>query len=389
MQRPRFVSALHSGGTLDDALTHVADEIHAGLDGAAPDLVVLFVSPAYGDGVAEAGARLVDRLRCGTLVGCSGAGVLATGGEVESGPAVSVLAGGLPGATLHVTEVRHDELLTQIHPETLRTALGGQRGADPFLMTFADPFTMDADLLLTRLDEAFPGAGAVGGLASGGGRPGGHVLYRDRSAPRFGGVVVAAHGLTARYVVSQGCRPVGRRFVITRAEENKLLALSGQPALDAIQEVVQGLPAADRDLARTNLLFGRVTHEARPEFRRGDFLIRNFTGVLPEESAVMVGDRIRVGQTVQLQLRDGTTADEDLELAMASEIDRGGPAAAALLFTCAGRGSRLFGAPDHDVSAITRHAGAIPLSGFFCNGEIGPVGPGNFVHGFSAAIALL
>jgi len=394
MQRPRFASALHTGGSLDDALADVGDQLSAGLDGAAPDLIVLFVAPAYGAGVEDAGARLADRLQppAGSgscLVGCSGGGVLATGGEVESGPAISALAGVLPGASLHLAELRHDELLTETRPDALRAALGGPRATDPFLLTFVDPFTLDSDLVLACVAEAFPGAGAVGGLASGGVRPGTHVLYADRTASRFGGVVLAVHGLSARYVVSQGCRPIGRRFVITRAEENKILALSGQPALDAIQDVVRALPDADRELARTNLLFGRVTHEARPDFGRGDFLIRNLVGVLPEEGAVLVGDRIRVGQTVQFQLRDRATAEEDLEFAMAGEIDRNGPAGAALVFTCAGRGGRFFGAPDHDVRAVVRHTGAIPLAGFFGNGEIGPVGPGNFVHGFSAAIALL
>jgi small ligand-binding sensory domain FIST len=129
-------------------------------------------------------------------------------------------------------------------------------------------------------------------------------------------------------------------------------------------------------------------HEGKDDFALGDFLVRNFVGAVPDEGAVLVGDKVRVGQTVQLQLRDGTTASHDLDAALARSAAEGGPARAALLFSCAGRGKRLFDVPDHDVHAIRRRWGEIPLAGFFCNGEIGAVGPRNFVHGFTASVAV-
>jgi small ligand-binding sensory domain FIST len=180
---------------------------------------------------------------------------------------------------------------------------------------------------------------------------------------------------------------VGRRFVITKCAENKILTLSGKPALPTIQETISELEPGDRELAQTNLLFGRVMQEAKEDFARGDFLIRNFVGTVPEEDAVLVGDRVRVGQTVQLQLRDGATATGDLDQTLA-RARKDGPAQAALLFSCAGRGRRLFSVPDHDVRAVRRSFGEIPLAGFFCNGEIGAVGRRNFVHGFTASLAM-
>ena len=244
------------------------------------------------------------------------------------------------------------------------------------------------DLVLERLSDAYPGAVAAGGMASGATRPGGHVLFRDGRAPRYGAVGLAIVGMPLRHVVSQGCRPVGRRFVITKCVENKILTLSGRPALPTIQEAISQFTPADQELAQTSLLFGRVMHEAKEDFSLGDFLIRNFVGAVPDEGAVLVGDKVRVGQTVQLQLRDGTTATHDLDATLSRAAKDGGPARAALLFSCAGRGKRLFDVPDHDVAAIRRRWGEIPLAGFFCNGEIGAVGPRNFVHGFTASVAV-
>ena len=387
-QTPRFASASFIGGALPDALDRAADQVAAGLEGATPDVAFLFASPAYGGEIAEAGARLRRRLGARHVIGSTAIGVIETAGEHERGPGLAILAGTLPGARLQPFELRHDQLLTMNDPEELRAAVGLPESAAPVFIALADPFTLDADLLLHRLQQGYPGARAVGGLASGGTRPGTHMLYMGDEVSLFGAVGLAICGARVRTVVSQGCRPVGRRFVITRADRNKVLALSGQPALSAIQDAVSGLPERDQELARTSLLIGRAAHEAREDFGRGDFVIRNLMGVIPDEDAVVVGDKVRVGQTVQLQLRDGQTAAEDLDLAFAQAVEAGGPPAAALVFSCAGRGKHLFGVDNHDVSALLRHAGNVPTAGFFCNGEIGDVGGSNFVHGFTVAAAL-
>jgi small ligand-binding sensory domain FIST len=48
----------------------------------------------------------------------------------------------------------------------------------------------------------------------------------------------------------------------------------------------------------------------------------------------------------------------------------------------------MFTTPDHDARLVSDVTGA-PAAGFFCAGEIGPVGDRNFVHGFTATMALL
>ncbi len=387
-ERAQFASARVAGGTISAAVERAADLLVEQLADRRPDVLFVFVSPEFGVGIADVGARLRARTGARHVLGSTAIGVLESSGETERGPALSVLAGTLPGARLQPFELRHDQLLTMSDPDELRAAVGFPESARPFFIVLADPFTLDADLLLHRLAEAYPDCVAAGGLASGGTRPGRHMLYMNGEVALFGAVGLAISGRGVRTAVSQGCRPIGRRFVITRAEANKVLGLSGRPALEALQETVSGLPDGDRELAKSNLLIGRVAHEAREDFGRGDFVVRNLMGVIPEEAAVVVGDRVRVGQTVQLQLRDRSSASEDLDDVLSAAVASDGPPAAALVFSCAGRGRHLFGEDDHDVRAIRRHLGDVPVAGFFCNGEIGGVGGRNFVHGFTASLAL-
>jgi small ligand-binding sensory domain FIST len=358
------------------------------LDGATPDVAFLFVSPAYGDGIGRGGRRLRKATGARHVLGCTGAGVCETDGELENGPVLSLLLASLPGAELRSFRIRNNELEGLRDAPQVCQRVGADPSSGPWFVVLTDPFTLDTDDLLRRLGDAYPLSPVVGGLASGGTRPGLHQLYADDFAPRAGGVGLAVTGAPIRPIVSQGCRPVGRRFIVTRCRNNAIQRLSGRPALEAIQDAVAAFSPGDRHLARTSLLLGRVSHEAQDDFGRGDFLIRPIVGADADEGSVVVADRMRVGQTVQLQLRDHDTATEDLNLALAEVVASGPPPRGALLFSCAGRGTNLFHAPDHDVQAVRRHAGDIPLSGFFCNGEIGTVAGRSFVHGFTASVAL-
>lgn len=384
----RFASAAARSPELSAALGQVVSRVASDLSGDAPDVAFVFVSPHYGDAALEVPRALREQLGARHVVGCTGVAVCETGGEHEDGPGVALLAGRLPGARLVSFKLGHDGLVRLAEPGDLARELGIEPEDDPAFVVVADPFTVDPDLLLSRLNDAFPGAPCVGGLASGATRPGGHVLFTVDGPLRAGAVGLAVTGVPVRSVVSQGCRPIGRRFVITGCEGNEVRSLSGRPALEAIQEVLQSLPDEDRAHARSNLLIGRAIREAQDDFVRGDFLIRNFVGVVPDQGAVVVGDRLRVGQTVQLQLRDRRAATEDLTALLADAHDAHPSPRAALLFSCGGRGRRLFGEPDHDVRHVTERFGDLPLAGFFCSGEIGSVGGRNFLHGFTASLAL-
>jgi small ligand-binding sensory domain FIST len=192
-----------------------------------------------------------------------------------------------------------------------------------------------------------------------------------------------------RSIVSQGCRPVGRPFVITRAAENVIQELGGRPALERLQQLWQELTPEERELFQQAPHLGLVMNEYQGEFRRGDFLVRNVLGFDRSSGALVITDRVRVGQTVQFHVRDAGAADEDLRALL--RLDAGAHErrpAGALVFSCNGRGTRLFPEPDHDARAVRAEAGAVPLAGFFAQGELGPVGGQNFLHGFTASVAL-
>jgi small ligand-binding sensory domain FIST len=255
------------------------------------------------------------------------------------------------------------------------------------MLLLGEPFSFPADALIERLNDDRPGMPVLGGMASGGWSPGQNKVLLGRQEFDSGAVAVFLQGqLRVRSIVSQGCRPIGRTFVVTKAEQNVILELGGIPAMQRLQEVFETLSDREKELVRSGLHVGRVQSEYREGFGRGDFLIRNVVGADPKLGAIAVGDYVRVGQTVQFHVRDAETADEDLREMLASGND--GDTAGALLFTCNGRGMRLFPEPHHDASSVQKQFGQIPLAGFFAQGELGPVGGKNFLHGFTASIAL-
>jgi small ligand-binding sensory domain FIST len=258
------------------------------------------------------------------------------------------------------------------------------------LLMLGDPFSVPTDLLLQRVNEDHPGLRVVGGMASGIHAAGECRLLLGDAIHREGAAGVLLQGpIGLRPVVSQGCRPIGRPFVVTKGEENVILQLGGRPPLAILQELWQSLDDQEKKLFQQGLHVGRVINEYQGDFQRGDFLIRNVIGLDRTTGALAITDRVRVGQTLQFQVRDAATADEDLHALLQLDISaHAKPPAGALLFSCNGRGKRLFGVPDHDAATLRAEAGDIPVAGFFAQGELGPVGGQNFIHGFTASVAL-
>ena len=246
--------------------------------------------------------------------------------------------------------------------------------ANASLLVLGDPFTFPADLLLDRVNEEHPGVPVFGGMASGSSTPGENRLLLGRQALEDGAVAVLFHGARAvRTVVSQGCRPIGKPFVITRAERNVIQKLGGQPALVQLNAVYQTLATREQDLVRNGLHVGRVVSEYQEQFEIGDFLVRNVIGMDPRSGAIAIGDWVRVGQTVQFHVRDWETAAADLDQLL-GRVKRD-PAAApggALLFTCNGRGTRLFPHPHHDAGVVVASWATCRWPAFSPKGNSGP-----------------
>jgi len=349
------------------------------LHGDDPDLVVCFTSPHFVGALDDLVHALRSLLEPRVLLGATAVSVIGNAEEVEDGPAFSLFAASLPEARLTPTTLTVEQ--TPDGPAVV--GWPDLDGTPPTLLLLADPFTFPVDAFLRRLDEDRPGLHIVGGVASAAMRPGGNRVVLDDDVRESGAVGVFLDGVNVRPVVSQGCRPIGQPFVVTRAQRNLVEELGGLPALERLRELVEGLDDDDRELVRNGLHLGVVVDEHQPSFGRGDFLVRNIVGADRANGALAVGDEVSVGQTVQFHVRDAAAADEDLRSLLA-----GAAASAALVFTCNGRGQHLFGVPDHDAGVVAELLGPIPAAGAFCAGEIGPIGGRNFLHGFTASLAL-
>ncbi len=385
----RFAAAL---STEPDSLRALDDVCARSLEqlGGRPDLALLFVSGDHVPSAEKLATRTCERLETESLIGCSGESIVGEGREIERSTSVSLWLARMPAVNIRT-----------MHLHLERTADGasivgwdeslGEAWPDPATMlVLGDPYSFPADVMLERLNEDRPGLQVVGGMASSAAAPGENRLFFGRSTETQGAVTVVLDGpVQIKAVVSQGCRPVGQHFVVTRAERNVIYELGGKPALLQLKEIFDTLPTSEQRLVQSGLHLGRVVNEYQDRFEQGDFLVRNVMGIDPDDGSVAVGDYFRPGQTVQFHVRDQASADSEMR-SMLSQL-RDDPAASpqgGLLFTCNGRGTRLFSEPDHDASLIKATLGAIPVSGFFAAGELGPIGGKNFMHGFTASVVL-
>jgi len=385
-----FAAALSTAPQTDAALEQVCAESRSHFSGA-PDLAVAFFSTHHAKGADQIARTLTERLTPRCLLGCVAEAVIGNGKEIEDAPALSVWLG----------RWNHPVTLEPFHLVLERTSEGpsllglpdglvGADSADSAVLLLGDPYTFPVDLFLSQMNENNPGLPVLGGMASGIRGAGQCRLLVNGDVRREGAAGVLLQGsLGLRSIVSQGCRPIGQHMIVTRAEENIILELGGKTPMQRLQDLWQSLNPQDQNLLQQGLHIGRVINEYGGDFQRGDFLVRNVLGLDRDSGALAITERMRVGQTVQFHVRDAETADEDLHALLQLDLSAHEKRpAGALVFSCNGRGARLFDRPDHDAGAIRAEAGDIPLAGFFAQGELGPVGGQNFIHGFTASVAL-
>jgi small ligand-binding sensory domain FIST len=381
----KAAGALVLTADVGEAASRGVGEARASLGGLPPSFAVLFASAHFFGSAQALVAAVAEEAGPLPLIGCVAEGVAGGAREIESEPAVSLwLAADLgPVETFAM--------------EFVRTASGGAYGGYRFgrdragvHLMICDPFTFPVGDLLAHLNEHVPGAVVMGGMASGGLRLRHSRLFLDGRVLSHGAVGAHLPRAEVRPLVAQGCRPVGDPYTITGADGSVIVELGGRPPLARLRELAAALPGRERELLAQGAHLGMVIDEYRAEPRQGDFLIRGIIGADPESGAIAVGEEVQVGRTVQFHVRDARSADEDLRRGLERECSAlgGRRAAGALLFTCNGRGSRLFPEPDHDAGLLVKMLGEIPVAGFFCAGELGPVAGQNFLHTFTASIAL-
>ena len=376
----------------------------AALDGAPADLAVVFASGSHLIAPEATLEGIYDELAPAALIGCGAGGVLGQGRELETGTAVAVWAASLGNggsATPFHAELADDaQLLAAVLDEaetvTQLVGLPSVEGSTGVLM-LTDPYSFPAEAALELLAADAPAVPVLGGISSartapagGGSGGGGGILFLGDRVYETGAVGASLEGVELLPCVSQGAAPLGREVTITAAEGNVIHELAGLPALETVQLIVSELSPRERALVAAGLLIGVVIDGGKPEYEQGDFLVRGVLGADPESGALVVGAHVEPGQVVRLHARDAESADEDLrqELQLRVRALAGEPPAGALVFSCNGRGTAMFGLPDHDAIAVERELSGAPTAGFFAAGEIGPVGGRSFVHGFTATLAV-
>ena len=387
----QWASAISEQISLDDAIAECAASIKSEL-GDTPDLAVAFVSPHYQRDYERVVSVMDEMLRPRHIFGCSGGGVIGNGLEVEQRPGLSITAATLPDVEirgLHLQESQLPDL--DAGPDKWEDLLSVTRADDPQFVILADPFSFPVQNLIMGLDFAYSDASKIGGLASGANQQGGNALFLDGYIHNSGAICLALYGnVTVDTVVAQGCRPIGSPMRITSSDRNLLVELDGKPPLEVLQGMYQELPERDRQLMSNSLFLGVVMDEFLDTPVQGDFLIRNVVGMDQKTGSLAVGELLKEGQLVQFHLRDAETSAEDLHVVLDryAADNRENQVPGALLFSCLGRGEYLYGRPNHDTEIFQGKLGSVPLGGFFCNGEIGPVSGTTFLHGYTSSFGL-
>lgn len=411
----KWASAISTNASLEIAIQEVTQQAIAQLGSDKPDLALVFVSVAFASEYARLLPILQTHLSVAHVIGCSGSGVIgmASDGypeEVEAVPAVSLTLAHLPNVDLKTFHLEAQDLPDlDSPPERWSELIGVAPSAAPSFVLLADPFSSGTSELIQGLDFAYPGAVKVGGLAGIESFNRSSGLFCDRQLKREGIVGVALSGeIVMEAIVAQGCRPIGDLYRVSEGDRNVMLKLeqadatehsSAQTPLDVLQNIFQSLSLEDRELAQNALFVGVAQSGFKPSLTRRDFLIRNLVGVDPRSGSIAVADKIRPGMRIQFHMRDAETSAEDLENLLrryrverlenkVSDQGKKASPVGALLFACNGRGKGLYDEPNFDSGLFEQYIGPLPLSGFFCNGEIGPVGATTFLHGFTSVFGI-
>jgi small ligand-binding sensory domain FIST len=385
------ISAYWSDGMNEDGLADWARRLRARLPAREVSLGLVFLSPKFFPHAEQVLEILRLHAQIPLLIGCSGGGLVANAEEIESAGGLVLALYSLPGAKLKGVRFTQDQVEaadgTHFWPVETGVAPKDVNG----WLAFLDPFHFDSERWLRSWNNNYSAVPVYGGLASGNFPEPITQLYLDGEVFEDGGVAIAVGGdVTLAGVISQGCTPIGEAWTLTRVEQNLIRHIGNRPAYAVLSETVAKLSPEDQRKAQGNLHIGLVVNEYLEDFHRGDFLVRNLLGGDPNSGVLVVGTLPRMGQTIQFQRRDAASASEDMSQLMAREKERLGDTEiyGGCLFCCNGRGKNLFGRPSHDTELVQAHFGPTGLAGFFCNGELGPVGAKNFVHGFTASLAL-
>jgi small ligand-binding sensory domain FIST len=402
MHSMQWVSTLSTRASLEAAVQEVVKQAQPQLQ-TAPDLALVFISSAFASEYSRLLPLLQEALAVPVWIGCCGGGVVGMDGagqvqEIEGKAALSLALDCLPDVEVCPFYLSTSDLPDlDSSPDTWIELIGVPAQNQPQFIILASPVSAGVSELLQGLDFAYPGSVKVGGLASVNSASGASGLFFNHEYHQDGIVGVALSGnIQLDPIVAQGCRPIGQPYRVAMAERNIVIQLEEQSndacgltrtPLEVLQALFQDLDESERALAQHSLFVGVAQSGFKQQLGQGDFLIRNLLGVDPKTGAIAIGDRIRPGQRIQFHLRDAAASAADLEMLL-NDYQQEASSAGALMFSCIGRGEGLYEQLNFDSGLFAQRFGQVPLSGFFCNGEIGPVGGTTFLHGYTSVFSL-
>jgi small ligand-binding sensory domain FIST len=368
-----------------------AENLRRQLRAPAVSLGLVFMAPRFFPCARQVLEILRVHARIPLLAGCSSQSLIVGAFEVEENAGVALGLYWLPGAELKACHFTQRQVEEASDPGYWHGQTGIGPGATNGWLVFIDPFHLDSESWLRTWNLAYAPLPVMGGLASGDLSAQLTQLYLNGEVFDEGGVAISFGGqVELAGMISQGCTPIGETWTLTKVEQNVIHEIGNRPAYEVLAETFSQLTLEEQSKPRGNLFLGLVVNEYLEEFHRGDFLVRNLIGVDPRSGCIAVWALPRAGQTVQFQRRSAAAATEDMTELLARVRKQLGGATlyGGCLCSCNGRGQNLFGRPHHDAQMIQQQLGPMGLAGFFCNGEIGPVGNKNFLHGFTASLAL-
>jgi len=387
-----FSLAAHWPGEFEEAgLQKWAEDLRRQLTAARVSLGLVFMAPRFFPRAKSVLEILRVHAQIPLLAGCSSQGLIVGEKEVEKNAGLTLGLYTLPDADLRAFHFTQEQVEEANGPGYWPLETDIEPGQTNGWLAFIDPFHLDSESWLKSWNEAYAPLPVLGGLASGDFTDQLTQIYLNGEVFDEGGVAISVGGgIRLAAVTAQGCTPIGDTWTLTKVEQNIIQEIGNRPAYEVLAETFNKLPPEEQKKARGNLFIGLVTNEYLDEFHRGDFLIRNLLGADARSGSIAVGALPRLGQTIQFQKRSAAAATEDMnELLTRTRTQLAGMTIyGGCLCCCNGRGQNLFGRPNHDAQMVQQRLGPIGLAGFFCNGEIGPVGERNFLHGYTASLAL-
>jgi small ligand-binding sensory domain FIST len=387
-----FSIAAHWSEGFDEAgLQKWVEDLRQELGTNEVSLGLVFMSPRFFSHAHQMLEILQVHGRIPLLVGCSSQGLICGARELEQDTGLSLGLYSLPGADLKAFHLTQEQVEEAAGAGYWRMETGIEPERTNGWLMFIDPFHFDSESWLKGWNEAYAPLPVLGGLASGDFNEQLTQVYLNGQVFEEGAIALSVGGEVGLLgMISQGCTPIGDTWTLTKVERNIIHEIGNRPAYEVLAETFEKLAPEEQRKARGNLFIGLVMNEYLDEFHRGDFLVRNLLGADPNSGSIAVGALPRQGQTVQFQRRSAAAATEDLEALLQRTRERlqQAPVYGGCLCCCNGRGQGLFGKPNHDAELVQQRLGPMGLAGFFCNGELGPVGERNFLHGYTASLAL-